>query len=92
MKGRLIWIPLLAILVLVMACGVAVEVPTAHVGKINTDAGLQEDVLPPSKFKLETWCRSCDSLILVDDPILDCARSLHRLTVERHRCQGWYQG
>jgi len=47
-------------------CGVSVEVPPAHVGKLSTESGLQEDVIRPSKFRLEWFCYNCDSLILAE--------------------------
>ncbi|TSC68681.1 MAG: Band 7 protein, partial [Parcubacteria group bacterium Gr01-1014_70] len=48
------------------ACGHSVEVPPAHVGKLSTPSGLQEGIIPPSKLRLDTWCITCDSLILVE--------------------------
>lgn len=47
-------------------CGVSVEVPPAHVGKLSTESGLQENVIRPSKFRLEGFCYNCDSLILAE--------------------------
>lgn len=48
------------------ACGEPVEVPPAHVGKLSTESGLQEGIIPPSKFRLEAFCINCDNLILVE--------------------------
>ena len=33
------------------ACGVKVEVPPAHVGKIMTKDGYQDNLIPTSKFR-----------------------------------------
>lgn len=54
------------LLLFICACGHPVEVPPAHVGKLSTPSGLQEGIIPPSKIKLDTWCVTCDSLILVE--------------------------
>ncbi|MBI2055756.1 MAG: hypothetical protein HYT37_00025 [Candidatus Sungbacteria bacterium] len=48
------------------ACGDPVEVPPAHVGKLSTPSGLQEGIIPPSKLRLDSFCITCDSLILVE--------------------------
>lgn len=50
---------------LLVACGEAVEVPPAHVGKVLTKNGYKPDTVPPSKFRLD-WCWwYCDRLVLV---------------------------
>lgn len=48
------------------ACGAKVEVPPAHVGKIMTKDGYQENLVPPSKFRLSACFAYCDRLILLD--------------------------
>lgn len=47
-------------------CGVSVEVPPAHVGKLSTSSGLQKGIIPPSKLRLEGMCFTCDSLVVVE--------------------------
>lgn len=63
---RILGLMSLASLIFLGACGERVEVPPAHVGKISSENGLQEDVIPPSKFRLESFCWTCDNLILVE--------------------------
>lgn len=58
------WI-LLAVMAL-SACGMRVEVPPAHVGKIMTKDGYQEGVVPSSKFRLAACFAYCDKLVLLD--------------------------
>lgn len=48
------------------ACGDPVEVPPAYVGKMSTQNGLQDDIIPPSKFRLDDFCLNCDNLILAE--------------------------
>lgn len=48
------------------ACGAKVEVPPAHVGKVMTKDGYQENLVPPSKFRLPVCFAYCDRLILLD--------------------------
>jgi len=48
------------------ACGVRVEVPPAHVGKLSTKSGMQEGIILPSKLRLGGFCFTCDSLILAE--------------------------
>lgn len=48
------------------ACGEVVEIPSGHVGKLSTESGLSEEVLAPSKFRLEGFCITCDNLILAE--------------------------
>ena len=47
-------------------CGQQVEVPPAHVGKIMTKDGYQEQVIPTSKFRLSPCWAYCDRLVLLD--------------------------
>jgi len=56
----------MAMMMFFVACGQKVEVPPAHVGKRSTANGLQEKVIPPSKFRLAyVWPGQVgDSLIL----------------------------
>ena len=48
------------------ACGSAVEIPPAHVGKILTKNGYAPETLPPSKFRLEPCAAYCDRLVLLE--------------------------
>ena len=56
----------LSLIVGLAACGERVEVPPAHVGKIMTKDGYQENTIPTSKFRLP-WCWTyCDKLVLLN--------------------------
>ena len=46
--------------------GPVVEIPPAHVAKKSTPSGLQEGIIPPSKIRLDKFCRICDSLIIAE--------------------------
>lgn len=48
------------------ACGNGVEVPPAHVGKIMTKDGYQDNLIPTSKFRLAPCFTYCDRLVLLD--------------------------
>lgn len=48
------------------ACGERVEVPPAHVGKIMTKDGYQDNLIPTSKFRLPPCLAYCDRLVLLD--------------------------
>lgn len=49
------------------ACvGEVVEVPTAHRGIISTASGLKDEILPPSKLRLSSFCRVCDNIIIAE--------------------------
>lgn len=48
------------------ACGKAVEIPPANVGKIQTKDGFQQDVRMPSKFRLPFCMTYCDKLVTLD--------------------------
>ncbi len=48
------------------ACGKAVEIPPAHVGKVMTKDGYQESILPTSKFRLPPCWAYCDKLVLLN--------------------------
>lgn len=47
-------------------CGQAVEVPPAHVGKVMTKDGYQDNLIPTSKFRLAPCWAYCDRLVLLD--------------------------
>ena len=66
MFKRIIGITLLAIAV--SACGSRVEVPGAHVGKIQTESGMSEGVRTQSSFRLSTCLpfSVCDKIVLLD--------------------------
>jgi regulator of protease activity HflC (stomatin/prohibitin superfamily) len=48
------------------SCGARVEVPTAHVGKIKTEAGLEEGLKYPSSFRLPASLVVKNELVLVE--------------------------
>jgi hypothetical protein len=48
------------------ACGERVDIPPAHVGKILTKDGFREDILPPSKIRLDFCIMYCDSIVLIE--------------------------
>lgn len=55
-----------AIALVLVGCGERVEVPPAHVGKIMTKDGYQENTIPTSRFRLP-WCWTyCDKLVLLN--------------------------
>lgn len=63
-----------ALLGLLTACGDAVEVPPAHVGKILSPEGYRDKTVSPSKFRLQPCMAYCDKLILLetsDKPVLE---------------------
>lgn len=51
---------------LVSACGQRVEVPPAHVGKIMTKDGYQENLIPTSKLRLPVCWVNCDRMVILD--------------------------
>lgn len=51
---------------LLAACGQGVEVPPAHVGKIMTKDGYQDNLIPTSKFRLAPCMNYCDRLVILD--------------------------
>ena len=57
---------LAAIPFLMCSCGSRVEVPTAHVGKVKTAAGLEEGIKHPSSFRLPFAVHSKPELILLE--------------------------
>ena len=50
----------------IAACGSRVEVPPAHVGKIMTKDGYQDNLIPTSKFRLPACWAYCDRLVILD--------------------------
>lgn len=47
-------------------CGDRVEVPPAHIGKVMTQNGYKEGIIPTSKFRLD-WCVVyCERLVTLD--------------------------
>ncbi|WP_287918484.1 SPFH domain-containing protein, partial [Comamonas sp.] len=65
MKYKNILAAITTVLVLA-ACGQKVEVPPAHVGKIMTKDGYQDNLIPTSKFRLGKCWAYCDRLVLLD--------------------------
>jgi regulator of protease activity HflC (stomatin/prohibitin superfamily) len=65
--NKLFKIALVLLTVLMLtACGEKVDVPPAHIGKIMTKDGYQENIVPPSSFRLP-WCWTyCDKIVLLD--------------------------
>lgn len=60
--------------VFLVGCGQAVQIPTAHSGKVLTKDGLKKGTMPPSKFRLEPCWLYCDSLVVLntsDNPITE---------------------
>ncbi|MBB2776062.1 UNVERIFIED_ORG: putative small lipoprotein YifL [Comamonas terrigena] len=55
-----------ATVVTLAACGQKVEVPPAHIGKIMTKDGYQDNLIPTSKFRLGKCWAYCDRLVLLD--------------------------
>lgn len=51
---------------LLTACGQRVEVPPAHVGKVMTKDGYQENLIPTSKLRLPPCLVNCDRMVLLD--------------------------
>lgn len=49
-----------------IGCGTKVEVPPAHIGKIMTKDGYQDNLIPTSKFRLPACWTYCDRLVLLD--------------------------
>lgn len=47
-------------------CGEKVEVPPAHVGKIMTKDGYQDNLIPTSKLRLDACWAYCDRLVVLD--------------------------
>jgi regulator of protease activity HflC (stomatin/prohibitin superfamily) len=56
----------LSLSLLMVGCGVKVEVPPAHVAKVMTKDGYQANLIPTSKFRLPSCWTYCDRLVLLD--------------------------
>lgn len=56
----------LGLAVALTGCGKPVEIPPAHVGKIQTKNGMTDSVRMPSKFRLDKCWAYCDKLITLD--------------------------
>lgn len=59
-------VAVLAGALLVTACGQKVEIPPAHVGKIMTKDGYQDNLIPTSKIRLDKCWAYCDRLVMLD--------------------------
>lgn len=63
---KLMMVVVMALGVLLVGCGQRVEVPPAHVAKIVSKDGYQENLIPTSKFRLAPCLAYCDRLVLLD--------------------------
>lgn len=63
---KIVYAFFLSIALALAGCGQAVEVPPAHVGKITTEDGYKENLIPTSKFRLPACWWYCDRLVLLD--------------------------
>lgn len=66
MKNLFRFTAMLVFSLILSACGSRVEVPPAHVAKIMTKDGYQENLIPSSKFRLPPCFAYCDRLVLLD--------------------------
>lgn len=66
MFRKLASISLLALTFVLTGCGQSVEIPPAHVGKILTKNGFSPEIIPPSKFRLQSCMAYCDRLIVLE--------------------------
>lgn len=57
---------MLAAVISLAGCGTPSEVPTSYVGKIQTPKGFQENIIQPSKFRLDKCWGYCDKLVLLE--------------------------
>ncbi len=57
---------IIAAIVVPVLLGKRVEIPPAHVGKIMTRDGYQENLIPTSKFRLAPCWAYCDQLVTLD--------------------------
>lgn len=60
------YLSLLFLAVLLAGCGQKVEVPPAHVGKVMTKDGYQENLVPTSKLRLDPCMSYCDRMVILD--------------------------
>lgn len=65
-RNMLMGLALAGALASLVGCGSSVEVPPAHVGKIMTKDGYQDNLIPTSKFRLDKCWWYCDRLVLLD--------------------------
>lgn len=63
---NLFLIAVIAFSVLLTGCGKMVEVPPAHVGKVMTKDGYQNNLIGTSKFRLAPCWAYCDKLVVLD--------------------------
>lgn len=63
---KLMMVVVMTLGVLLAGCGERVEVPPAHVAKIVSKDGYQENLIPTSKFRLAPCLAYCDRLVLLD--------------------------
>lgn len=63
---KFMMVVVMALGVLLVGCGQRVEVPPAHVAKIVSKDGYQENLIPTSKFRLAPCLAYCDRLVLLD--------------------------
>lgn len=63
---NLFLIAAIAFAALLTGCGKMVEVPPAHVGKVMTKDGYQENLIGTSKFRLAPCLAYCDKLVVLD--------------------------
>lgn len=63
---KFMMVVVMALGVLLAGCGQRVEVPPAHVAKIVSKDGYQENLIPTSKFRLAPCLAYCDRLVLLD--------------------------
>lgn len=66
MKNTKIFLLVLFTTFFLIGCGEKVEIPPAHVGKLSTQNGLQEGIIPPSMIRLSNMCITCDNVILAE--------------------------
>ncbi len=58
---------LMALAITAVACSTTtIEVPPAHVAKLQTKSGLAEDIIQPGLIKLQNRCSGCDQIIIAE--------------------------
>ncbi len=63
---RFMWLVLTLLTLAAIGCATTVDIPPAHIGKIQTAEGLQDSVIPPSKIRLTNMCLACPTLVLAE--------------------------
>lgn len=58
------------------ACGQKVDIPPGYVGKILTPKGYKEQIIPPSKTRLDFCWSYCDKLILLQSSDIRASESM----------------